>query len=78
MSGGLSSSMTGSTDMGPLQPQKDLAPLSTQPSTIGRPEVLEDTLLTRRSRRHQSRRKMTATPPSGQVIQLTPLWEHVV
>ncbi|XP_032682196.1 uncharacterized protein LOC116849305 isoform X2 [Odontomachus brunneus] len=78
MSRCLSSSMTGSTDAGPLQPQEDPVPLPVQPSTFERP-VSEDSSLTRRDRRrHQPRRKMTSAPPSGQTIQLTPLWEHVV
>lgn len=72
------SSMTGSTDAGPLQPQEDPVPLPVQPLTFERP-VSEDSSLARRGhRRNQLRRKMTSTPPSGQTIQLTPLWEHVV
>ncbi|XP_031847953.1 uncharacterized protein LOC116433699 isoform X1 [Nomia melanderi] len=71
-----SSSMTGSTNTGPLQPQKDSPALPAQLapfdlcSTPGTP--------TRRGHRHRHSRKMTLTSPNGQPIQLTPLWEHVV
>ncbi|XP_011063428.1 PREDICTED: uncharacterized protein LOC105151429 [Acromyrmex echinatior] len=76
MSGCLSSSMTGSTDAGPLQPQEEPASLP-----VARPSSLsENASAARRSNRHrhQSRRRMTSAPLSGQTIQLTPLWEHVV
>ncbi|XP_025270604.1 uncharacterized protein LOC105251443 isoform X2 [Camponotus floridanus] len=77
MSGCLSSSMTGSTDAGPLQPQEDPVPPSTydlRPLSEGNGSSAR-----RGSRhRHQPRRRMTSAPPSGQTIQLTPLWEHVV
>lgn len=78
MSGCLSSSMTGSTDAGPLQPQEDPVP---PPSTYDlRPLSEGDGSSARRGsrHRHQLRRRMTSAPPSGQTIQLTPLWEHVV
>ncbi|XP_025156270.1 uncharacterized protein LOC105185536 isoform X1 [Harpegnathos saltator] len=78
MSRCLSSSMTGSTDTGPLQPQEDPAPLPAQPSTFERPGSEDSSLARRGRRRHQPRRKMTSAPASGQTIQLTPLWEHVV
>lgn len=77
MSGCLSSSMTGSTDAGPLQPQEDPVP----PSTYDlRPLSEGNGSSARRGtrHRHQPRRRMTSAPPSGQTIQLTPLWEHVV
>ncbi|XP_029678629.1 uncharacterized protein LOC115244815 isoform X3 [Formica exsecta] len=77
MSGCLSSSMTGSTDAGPLQPQEDPAP----PSTYDlRPLSEGNGSSARRGNRHrhQLRRRMTSAPSSGQTIQLTPLWEHVV
>ncbi|XP_070154271.1 TOG array regulator of axonemal microtubules protein 1 isoform X5 [Polyergus mexicanus] len=77
MSGCLSSSMTGSTDAGPLQPQEDPAP----PSTYDlRPLSENNGSSARRGNRHrhQPRRRMTSAPSSGQTIQLTPLWEHVV
>ncbi|KAL6428054.1 hypothetical protein ACFW04_008438 [Cataglyphis niger] len=78
MSGCLSSSMTGSTDAGPLQPQEDPAP----PSTYDLRPLSEgngSSAARRGSRhRHQPRRRMTSAPSSGQTIQLTPLWEHVV
>ncbi|XP_011344178.2 uncharacterized protein LOC105283262 isoform X2 [Ooceraea biroi] len=83
MSGCLSSSMTGSTDAGPLQPQEDPAPLppaTRSPATLDLRPVSEDnsSLARRGHHRHQPRRKMTSGPASGQAIQLTPLWEHVV
>lgn len=63
--------------MGPLQPQEDPAPLP-----VARPPSLSEgngSSARRGSRhRHQPRRRMTSAPPSGQTIQLTPLWEHVV
>lgn len=79
MSGCLSSSMTGSTDAGPLQPQEDPVP----PSTYDLRPLSEGDGSTSarrgcRHHRHQPRRRMTSAPPSGQTIQLTPLWEHVV
>ncbi|XP_014468480.1 PREDICTED: uncharacterized protein LOC106741218 [Dinoponera quadriceps] len=72
------SSMTGSTNAGPLQPQADPVPL--QLSTFERPVSSEENSSPRRGRRRrrQPRRKMMSAPPSGQTIQLTPLWEHVV
>ncbi|XP_011164293.1 uncharacterized protein LOC105199069 isoform X2 [Solenopsis invicta] len=87
MSGCLSSSMTGSTDAGPLQPQEDPAPLpvARPPSSYDRRPISlseDNGSSTRRGgggrHRHQPRRRMTSAPPSGQAIQLTPLWEHVV
>ncbi|XP_011871564.1 PREDICTED: uncharacterized protein LOC105564074 [Vollenhovia emeryi] len=84
MSGCLSSSMTGSTDAGPPQPQEDPAPLpvARPPSSYDpRPTLAEGngSSARRGSRhRHQPRRRMMSAPPSGQTIQLTPLWEHVV
>nr|XP_012232865.1 PREDICTED: uncharacterized protein LOC105678252 isoform X2 [Linepithema humile] len=82
MSGCLSSSMTGSTDAGPLQPQEDPVPLPAIPrpsSTFDLRPASEDDGARRGGRhRHQPRRRMTSAPPSGQTIQLTPLWEHVV
>ncbi|XP_071558648.1 uncharacterized protein [Temnothorax nylanderi] len=83
MSGCLSSSMTGSTDAGPPQPQEDPAPLpvARPPSSYDpRPTLPEaNGSSARRGGRHrQPRRRMTSAPPSGQTIQLTPLWEHVV
>ncbi|KAL6256824.1 hypothetical protein P5V15_011763, partial [Pogonomyrmex californicus] len=84
MSGCLSSSMTGSTDAGPLQPQEDPAPLlAARPLSsydLGSSVSEGDGSSARRSsrHRHQSKRRMTSAPPSGQTIQLTPLWEHVV
>ncbi|XP_034195468.2 uncharacterized protein LOC117611587 isoform X1 [Osmia lignaria lignaria] len=69
-----SSSMTGSTNSGPLQPQKDSSPLPSSPfhfhSTPKSPS--------RRNHRQRLPRKMTLTSSNGQPIQLTPLWEHVV
>lgn len=84
MSDCLSSSMTGSTDAGPLQPQEDpaaLPPATRSPSILDLRSVSEDnnsSLASRGYHRCQSRRKMTSGPSSGQAIQLTPLWEHVV
>ncbi|XP_012535111.1 uncharacterized protein LOC105835962 isoform X2 [Monomorium pharaonis] len=91
MSGCLSSSMTGSTDAGPLQPQDDPAPslpVARPPSSYndrGRTTVLSEgnSSSARRGSRnrhhHPPRRRMTSAPsPSGPAIQLTPLWEHVV
>jgi len=83
MSGCLPLSMTGSTDTGPLQPQEDpasLPPAIRSPSALDHRPVSEDNSLARRGYHHrlQSRRKMTSGLPSGQAIQLTPLWEHVV
>ncbi|XP_072762296.1 uncharacterized protein [Anoplolepis gracilipes] len=78
MSGCLSSSMTGSTDAGPLQPQEDPVPPSTydlRPLSEGNGSSARRGS---RHRHHQPRRRMTSAPPSGQTIQLTPLWEHVV
>ncbi|XP_011701488.1 PREDICTED: uncharacterized protein LOC105458119 [Wasmannia auropunctata] len=78
MSGCLSSSMTGSTDAGPPQPQEDPAPL---PVARPPPSLSEGNGSSARRggrHRHQPRRRMTSAPPSGQTIQLTPLWEHVV
>ncbi|XP_020295110.1 uncharacterized protein LOC109860437 isoform X2 [Pseudomyrmex gracilis] len=79
----LSSSMTGSTDAGLLQPQEDPKQLSVScsSSTFNLRPVSEDTSsLLRRGRSHRQppRRRMTSAPPPGQTIQLTPLWEHVV
>ncbi|XP_078043188.1 uncharacterized protein LOC144473288 isoform X2 [Augochlora pura] len=71
-----SSSMTGSTDPGPLQPPKDPAALSAQLAPFDFCSTPETP--TRRSHRHRHSRKMTLTSPNGQPIQLTPLWEHVV
>ncbi|XP_029050430.2 TOG array regulator of axonemal microtubules protein 1 isoform X2 [Osmia bicornis bicornis] len=69
-----SSSMTGSTNSGPLQPQKDSSPLPSSPfhfhSTPKSPS--------RHNHRQRLPRKMTLTSSNGQPIQLTPLWEHVV
>ncbi|XP_076646829.1 uncharacterized protein LOC143355670 isoform X2 [Halictus rubicundus] len=72
-----SSSMTGSTDQGPLQPPKDSSAL---PAQLAQPFDLCSTpeTPTRRGHRHRHPRKMTLTSPNGQPIQLTPLWEHVV
>jgi len=84
MSGCLPLSMTGSTDTGPLQPQEDpasLPPVTRSPLALDHRPVSEDnSSLVRRGyhQRLQPRRKMTSGLPSGQAIQLTPLWEHVV
>ncbi|XP_053995413.1 uncharacterized protein LOC128885405 [Hylaeus anthracinus] len=71
-----SSSMTGSTNAGPLQPPKDSSPLLGRSS----PFDFSSTPLrpSRRGHRHRLHRKMTLTSPNGQPVQLTPLWEHVV
>ncbi|XP_076179428.1 uncharacterized protein LOC143152802 isoform X2 [Ptiloglossa arizonensis] len=71
-----SSSMTGSTNSGPLQPQKDSSPLLARSS----PFDFYTTPLSpsRRGHRQRHSRKMTLTSPNGQPVQLTPLWEHVV
>nr|XP_012140693.1 PREDICTED: uncharacterized protein LOC100881202 isoform X1 [Megachile rotundata]XP_012140694.1 PREDICTED: uncharacterized protein LOC100881202 isoform X1 [Megachile rotundata] len=70
-----SSSMTGSTNSGPLQPPKDSSALSARSSPF-------DFYSTSKSPVHNHRqrlpRKMTLASPNGQPIQLTPLWEHVV
>ncbi|KAL0109941.1 hypothetical protein PUN28_013527 [Cardiocondyla obscurior] len=77
MSGCLSSSMTGSTDAGPLQPQEDPLPVARPPSSY---DAEGNGSSARRGgrHRHQPRRRMTSAPPFGQTIQLTPLWEHVI
>lgn len=69
-------SMTGSTNSGPLQPQKDSSPLPARSSSLDLYSTSESP--TRRAHRHRHSRKMTLTSPNGQPIQLTPLWEHVV
>ncbi|XP_015436767.1 PREDICTED: uncharacterized protein LOC107192087 [Dufourea novaeangliae] len=71
-----SSSMTGSTNTGPLQPQKDSSPLPAQLSPFDLYTTPESP--SRRGHRQRHPRKMTLTSPNGQPIQLTPLWEHVV
>ncbi|XP_033322844.2 uncharacterized protein LOC117218507 isoform X2 [Megalopta genalis] len=71
-----SSSMTGSTDTGPLQPPKDPTALPAQLAPFDFCSTPETP--TRRGHRHRHSRKMTLTSPNGQPIQLTPLWEHVV
>ncbi|XP_060819750.1 uncharacterized protein LOC132909151 isoform X2 [Bombus pascuorum] len=70
------SSMTGSTNSGPLQPQKDSSPLPARSSPFDLYSTPESP--TRRAHRQRYSRKMTLTSPNGQPIQLTPLWEHVV
>lgn len=84
------SSMTGSTRGGPLQPPEDSAPLpagSASSSSSSRSscgginpsDTDENPGESPRRRQDRSRKKMTpARPTSGQPIQLTPLWEHVV
>ncbi|XP_050576482.1 uncharacterized protein LOC126915660 isoform X2 [Bombus affinis] len=69
-------SMTGSTNSGPLQPQKDSSPLPARSSPLDLYSTPESP--TRRAHRQRHSRKMTLTSPNGQPIQLTPLWEHVV
>ncbi|XP_043259645.1 uncharacterized protein LOC122401523 isoform X1 [Colletes gigas] len=70
-----SSSMTGSTNSGLLQPQKDS-------STILRSSPFDfysaPASPSRRGHRQRLPRKMTLTSSNGQPVQLTPLWEHVV
>ncbi|KOC66264.1 hypothetical protein WH47_07333 [Habropoda laboriosa] len=70
------SSMTGSTNSGPLQPQKDSSPLPARSSPFNLYSTPESP--TRRGHRQRLFRKMTLTSANGQPIQLTPLWEHVV
>ncbi|OAD61435.1 hypothetical protein WN48_10137, partial [Eufriesea mexicana] len=70
------SSMTGSMNSGPLQPQKDSSPLPARSSPYDLYSTPESPL--RRSHRQRLSRKMTLTSSNGQPIQLTPLWEHVV
>ncbi|XP_076231349.1 uncharacterized protein LOC143177360 [Calliopsis andreniformis] len=70
-----SSSMTGSTNTGPL-PQKDCSPLPARSSPFDLCSTPESP--SRRGHRQRTPRKMTLTSPNGQPIQLTPLWEHVV
>ncbi|XP_033176604.1 uncharacterized protein LOC100741806 isoform X2 [Bombus impatiens] len=69
-------SMTGSTNSGPLQPQKDSSPLPARSSPLDLYSTPESPTLRAHRQRHS--RKMTLTSPNGQPIQLTPLWEHVV
>ncbi|XP_043522349.1 uncharacterized protein LOC122535154 isoform X2 [Frieseomelitta varia] len=69
-------SMTGSTNSGPLQPQKDSLPLPARSSPFDFYSTSESSA--RRGHRQRLSRKMTLTSPNGQPIQLTPLWEHVV
>ncbi|CAL7945263.1 unnamed protein product [Xylocopa violacea] len=68
--------MTGSTNSGPLQPQKDSSPLPARSSPFDLYSTPESPA--RRGHRQRLSRKMTLTSPNGQPIQLTPLWEHVV
>ncbi|XP_026296918.1 uncharacterized protein LOC413368 isoform X3 [Apis mellifera] len=70
------SSMTGSTNSGPLQPQKDSSPLLARFSPFDLYSTPESPTL--RGHRQRLSRKMTLTSSNGQPIQLTPLWEHVV
>ncbi|XP_076664822.1 uncharacterized protein LOC143367135 isoform X3 [Andrena cerasifolii] len=72
----LSSSMTGSTDAGPRQPQKDISPVLARSSPFDLHPAPESP--SRRGHRQRPPRKMTLTSANGQPIQLTPLWEHVV
>lgn len=68
--------MTGSTNSGPLQPQKDSSPLLARFSPFDLYSTPESPTL--RGHRQRLSRKMTLTSSNGQPIQLTPLWEHVV
>ncbi|CAK9809684.1 hypothetical protein ANTQUA_LOCUS6124 [Anthophora quadrimaculata] len=70
------SSMTGSTNSGPLQPQKDSSLLPARSSPFDLYSTPESPA--RRGHRQRFSRKMTLASANSQPIQLTPLWEHVV
>ncbi|XP_026666980.1 uncharacterized protein LOC108622030 isoform X2 [Ceratina calcarata] len=73
---GFTTSMTGSTNSGPLQPHNDSLPLSLRSAPFDLYPTSESPVL--KGHRQGSSRKMTLTSANGQPIQLTPLWEHVV
>ncbi|CAK9804594.1 hypothetical protein ANTPLA_LOCUS4118 [Anthophora plagiata] len=70
------SSMTGSTNSGPLQPQKDSSLLPARSTPFDLYSTPESPA--RRGHRQRFSRKMTLASANSQPIQLTPLWEHVV
>ena len=67
-------SMTGSTELGPIQPQQDSAPLLDD--SLFADEATRPGRFPARQEPRSGRRRMNNA--ASQPVQLTPLWEYVV